>query len=143
GGDHRVRLPDAAVDFGSGKRVQIFQHHPLVSSNIWSGDNSLILDQLEKFSGIAFEYEPLWNPAQANHGKYFAPDLKTKFILPLQLLGGVSKRETQSSQGVEIHSRQSFVVLKSLKPARVLRPGSDSDRCGACHDKWSRAPYLR
>lgn len=58
--------------------------------------------------GIAFEYEALWNTAQADHGKYFAPDFEAKFILPLQSLGSARKGKTPLADGIEIHATESL-----------------------------------
>ncbi len=56
-------LSYATIDFGAGESLQAFKHYPLIAADERRRHHSLILNQFEKFFGIAFEYEPLGDTA--------------------------------------------------------------------------------
>lgn len=101
-------LPDAALDLVLRQDVKSLKHHPLVTSDIRSRNDSLVLQQLRKLLGIALEHQPLRKAGQADNCKYLPANLEAEFILPLQVLGSVRKGETELADGVEVHANESL-----------------------------------
>src|SRR5712671_4171005 len=140
--DQSVGMLNQFFDFRLAQRVYFDHRHPAVSRHVWRRNDAFHFHQFRKLLRRAFEGDLRRAHAglKVCDAKDFSRDTKEQVVLPLNVLGGIWKRETKGAHPVNVRShRENIAARRDAGNLRFAFAVSQQQECSAVR---GRLPHL-